>query len=37
MVRDPETGEAIQIPAKTVVKFRLARAFKDAAVPPKKK
>ena len=35
--RNPRTGEAIQIPAKTVVKFRLAKAFKDAVVPPKKK
>lgn len=37
MGRNPQTGEAIQIPAKTVVKFRLAKAFKDAVVPPKKK
>jgi DNA-binding protein HU-beta len=35
--RNPQTGEPIQIPAKTVVKFRLAKAFKDAVVPPKKK
>jgi DNA-binding protein HU-beta len=35
--RNPQTGEAIQIPAKTVVRFRLAKAFKDAIVPPKKK
>ena len=35
--RNPQTGEAIKIPAKTVVKFRLAKAFKDAVVPPKKK
>ncbi len=35
--RNPQTGEAIQIPAKTVVKFRFAKAFKDAVVPPKKK
>jgi DNA-binding protein HU-beta len=35
--RNPQTGETIQIPAKTVVKFRLAKAFKDAVVPPKKK
>jgi DNA-binding protein HU-beta len=35
--RNPQTGEAIQIPAKTVVKFRLAKAFKDAVAPPKKK
>jgi len=37
MGRNPATGEAIKIPAKTVVKFRLAKAFKDSVVPPKKK
>jgi DNA-binding protein HU-beta len=37
MGRNPRTGEAINIPAKTVVKFRFAKAFKDAVVPPKKK
>jgi DNA-binding protein HU-beta len=35
--RSPQTGEPIQIPAKTVVKFRLAKSFKDAGAPPKKK
>jgi DNA-binding protein HU-beta len=35
--RNPQTGAAIKIPAKTVVRFRLAKAFKDAVVPPKKK
>jgi DNA-binding protein HU-beta len=35
--RNPQTGEAIKIPAKTVVKFRLEKAFKEAVVPPKKK
>lgn len=30
MGRNPATGESIQIPAKTVVKFRLAKAAKDA-------
>ena len=35
--RNPQTGETIQIPAKTVVKCRLAKAFKDAVVPPKRK
>ena len=35
MGRNPQTGEAIKIPAKTVVKFRLAKAFKEAVVPPK--
>jgi len=28
--RNPATGETIKIPAKTVVKFRLAKAVKDA-------
>jgi DNA-binding protein HU-beta len=37
MGRNPQTGEAIKIPAKTVVKFRLAKPFKEAVVPPKKK
>ena len=37
MGRNPETGEAIKIPAKKVVKFRVAKAVKDAIVPPKKK
>jgi DNA-binding protein HU-beta len=37
MGRNPQTGEAIKIPAKTVVRFRLAKAFKDAIVPPMKK
>jgi DNA-binding protein HU-beta len=30
MGRNPSTGEQIQIPAKTVVKFRVAKAAKDA-------
>lgn len=34
--RNPQTGAAIKIPAKTVVKFRVAKAFKDAVIPPKK-
>ena len=34
--RNPATGEEIQIKAKTVVKFRVAKACKDAIVPPKK-
>jgi DNA-binding protein HU-beta len=33
--RNPATGEAIKIPAKKVVKFRIAKAVKDAIVPPK--
>ena len=34
--RNTQTGEEIQIPKKTVVKFRVAKACKDAVVPPKK-
>jgi DNA-binding protein HU-beta len=34
--RNPATGETIQIPAKKVVKFRLAKACKDAVLPKKK-
>jgi DNA-binding protein HU-beta len=34
--RNPATGQAIKIPAKKVVKFRVAKAVKDAIVPPKK-
>lgn len=30
MGRNPRTGESIQIPAKKVVKFRIAKACKDA-------
>ena len=37
MGRNPATGVAIKIPAKKVVKFRVAKAVKDAIVPPKKK
>jgi DNA-binding protein HU-beta len=36
MGRNPATGEAIKIPAKKVVKFRVAKAVKDAIVPKKK-
>ena len=32
MGRNPATGEQIQIPAKTVVKFRVAKAAKDAVL-----
>jgi len=35
--RNPQTGEAIKIPAKKVVKFRVAKAAKDAILPAKKK
>lgn len=34
--RNPATGEPINIPAKTVVKMRIAKACRDAIVPPKK-
>lgn len=30
--RNPATGETIQIPAKTVVKFRIAKACKEAVL-----
>jgi DNA-binding protein HU-beta len=33
--RNPKTGEQIQIPAKTVVKFRIAKAAKDAILQKK--
>ena len=36
MGRNPQTGEAIKIAAKTVVKFRVAKAVKDAIAPAKK-
>ena len=32
MGRNPQTGEAIKIPAKRVVKFRVAKACKDAVL-----
>lgn len=35
MGRNPQTGEQIKIPAKKVVKFRIAKACKDAVIPPK--
>jgi len=37
MGRNPATGEAIKIAAKKVVKFRVAKAAKDAIVPIKAK
>ena len=37
MGRNPATGESIKIPAKKVVKFRVAKAAKDSIVPPKVK
>jgi DNA-binding protein HU-beta len=36
MGRNPQTGETIKIKAKTVVKFRVAKAAKDSIAPPKK-
>src|SRR5262249_53571816 len=35
--RNPATGEAIKIPVKKVVKFRVAKSMKDALTPRKKK
>ena len=35
MGRNPKTGEAISIPAKRVVKFRVAKAAKDAILGAK--
>jgi DNA-binding protein HU-beta len=35
MGRNPATGEAIKIPAKTVVKARIQKALKDAVLPRK--
>ena len=36
MGRNPATGEQIKIKAKTVVKFRVAKAAKDVIAPVKK-
>jgi DNA-binding protein HU-beta len=36
MGRNPATGAEIKIPAKTVVKMRIAKAAKEAIVPKKK-
>jgi DNA-binding protein HU-beta len=36
MGRNPQTGEAIKIPAKRVVKFRIAKAAKDSILGVKK-
>jgi DNA-binding protein HU-beta len=33
--RNPQTGETIQIPAKTNLKFRLGKGIKDTVVPKK--
>ena len=34
--RNPATGAEIQIPAKTVIRFRVAKAAKDAVIGAKK-
>ena len=36
MGRNPATGEAIKIAAKTVVKMRVAKACREAIIPAKK-
>jgi DNA-binding protein HU-beta len=33
--RNPATGETIQIPAKTTLKFRVGKGLKDSVVPKK--
>ena len=35
--RNPKTGEAIKIPAKKVLKFKIAKVCKDTVCPQKKK
>ena len=35
--RNPATGETIQIPAKTTLKFRVGKGMKDTVLPAKKK
>jgi DNA-binding protein HU-beta len=37
MGRNPQTGEAIKIPAKTVAKFYLSKSVKESIAPPKAK
>ena len=37
MGRNPQTGKAIKIPAKTVVRMRVAKAAKEAIAPGRKK
>ncbi|HYE64068.1 MAG TPA: HU family DNA-binding protein [Pyrinomonadaceae bacterium] len=34
--RNPATGETIQIPAKTTLKFRVGKSMKDTVLPKKK-
>ncbi len=36
MGRNPATGETIRIPAKKVLRFRIAKAAKDAIAPARK-
>ncbi len=36
MGRNPQTGEPLKIPAKRVVKFRIAKSLKDAVLGKKK-
>ena len=37
MGRNPATREAIKIPSTKVVKFRVAKALKDAVIPSREK
>ena len=37
MGRNPATGESLRIPAKNVLKFRIAKAAKDAVMGAKKR
>lgn len=36
MARNPMTGEAVKVPAKTVLKFRVGKDLKDAVLGAKK-
>ena len=36
MGRNPATGEAVKIPAKAVVRMRVAKAAKEAILPGRK-
>ena len=36
MGRNPQTGDPVKIPAKTVLKFRISKACKDAVLGTKK-
>ena len=35
--RNPKTGEAVKVPAKNFVKFRVSKSVKDAVNAPKRK